>query len=300
MRAVVACVLFIFAHMAAKCVAFDVFGGANTKKSILFLHGILGHKRNWRTPAMLWNKEHPEYKCITIDHRGHGASMGNFAAPHTVAACAADIKELFDSENLPRPDVVVGHSFGGKVALKYVENCENEGHETPAHTWVLDSIPFLYPRHLDIDQGENSVFRVFESLEKLPTTFSSREWFVDELCKEVPRPIALWLATNVNVMEDRKTFQVGIDINVVKDLFASFCETNLEPYLKNYNGSGQIHFVRAGKNKLWETGGGLSLLQDIESKNDKIHVHTMPNVGHWLHTEDLNGLFKIMSKFTFQ
>lgn len=285
----------MFCAMAAKTLAFDVFGSGKTTKSIVFLHGILGHKRNWRTPAMLWNKLHPEFKCITVDHRGHGASPAMYP-PHTCHACAMDVKELFDTENLPRPNVVVGHSFGGKVALNYLEDCEKEGHPTPEHTWVLDSIPFLYPKELDIQQGDNSVFKVFDSLSALPTTFASREWFVEELSKEVPRPIALWLATNVNIGDDKKTFQLGVDIGVVKQLFASFCESDLTKFLENYRGSGHIHFVRAGRNGLWDTGGGLEKLKRMESGNDKIHVHTMPHVGHWLHTEDLDGLFKLITK----
>jgi pimeloyl-ACP methyl ester carboxylesterase len=283
--------------MAAKALAFDVFGPKTAAKTAVFLHGILGHKRNWRTPAMLWTKMHPDTRCITIDHRGHGTS-GSGTPPHTITNCALDVKELLDAENLPAPDIMVGHSFGGKVALKYLENCEIEGQNTPAQTWILDSIPFLYPKELDIEQGENSVYKVFEVLDKLPESYVSREWFVDELSKEVPRPIALWLATNVNVQSDRKTFKLGVDIGVVKQLFSNFCELDLSDLLNNYRGSGHVHFVRAGRNKLWETGGGLEKLKKMESNNDKIHVHTMPNVGHWLHTEDLDGLFKLMRKYS--
>ena len=49
-------------------------------------------------------------------------------------ACACDLDNL--ALALPRtPDVVIGHSFGGKVALHYHMLAET----APAFTWVLDS-----------------------------------------------------------------------------------------------------------------------------------------------------------------
>ena len=41
-------------------------------KSAVFLHGILGTKRNFRSPVKSFINRYPEWKCIAYDHRGHG------------------------------------------------------------------------------------------------------------------------------------------------------------------------------------------------------------------------------------
>lgn len=62
--------------------------------------------------------------------------------PHTVNSCATDLHRLC-SELGVRPDAVLGHSFGGKVAIEFTRLAVEGAAQTapPAHTWVLDSMP---------------------------------------------------------------------------------------------------------------------------------------------------------------
>ena len=90
------------------------------------MHGILGSLKNWKTPSRKVIARHPHYQALLVDHRGHGASEPG-APPHTLEACAADVHELLRSLNL-KPDILCGHSFGGKIALAYVkEGLERRG-----------------------------------------------------------------------------------------------------------------------------------------------------------------------------
>ena len=43
--------------------------------------------------------------------------------PHDLANAAKDLAHLVESQGWAWPDVVIGHSLGGKVALQYVESC---------------------------------------------------------------------------------------------------------------------------------------------------------------------------------
>jgi surfactin synthase thioesterase subunit len=45
------------------------------------------------------------------------------------------------------PEVVCGHSMGGKVALEYIQQvaAESGGARLPQHVWVLDSQPGAVP-----------------------------------------------------------------------------------------------------------------------------------------------------------
>jgi lipase len=72
---------------------------------------LTGHGRRWQTLAT----EHlPELAIAAPDLIGHGRS--SWAAPWTLEANAAALADLLDAE-VVGPVVVVGHSFGGAVAL---------------------------------------------------------------------------------------------------------------------------------------------------------------------------------------
>ena len=61
--------------------------------------------------------EKNDWRAVLVDLRMHGASQ-DFSPPHTLAACVADLRAL---ENSIGPfHGVIGHSFGGKVALELV------------------------------------------------------------------------------------------------------------------------------------------------------------------------------------
>jgi len=75
---------------------------------VLAIHGLTGHGKRWQTLAT----EHLSGVAVAApDLLGHGSS--SWAAPWTIDANAAALAELLDS-----PTVVVGHSFGGAVALQ--------------------------------------------------------------------------------------------------------------------------------------------------------------------------------------
>lgn len=121
-------------------------------KSVVFLHGILGSKRNWRTPANVFRKLHPDFQCVTVDFRGHGDSHASIESEwdeNTVDNSALDLYQLTHSSPLglmKSPTILCAHSFGGKVALRYLEKVHQAGLKLPEHTWILDSIPGPYRR----------------------------------------------------------------------------------------------------------------------------------------------------------
>jgi lipase len=82
--------------------------GSGESPDILAIHGLTGHGRRWQTLAT----EHlADLTVAAPDLLGHGRS--SWAAPWSIDANAAALAALLDG-----PTVVVGHSFGGAVALK--------------------------------------------------------------------------------------------------------------------------------------------------------------------------------------
>ncbi len=85
--------------------------GPSRPAQILGVHGLTGHGRRWET---LSNDHLPEFSVLAPDLIGHGRST--WAAPWTIEANVAALAALLDAEG-GGPVLVVGHSFGGAVAL---------------------------------------------------------------------------------------------------------------------------------------------------------------------------------------
>jgi len=85
--------------------------GPRRPGQILALHGLTGHGRRWRALA---EEQLPEYAMLAPDLLGHGHS--SWDAPWTLDANVAELAAVLQAE-ATEPVVVVGHSFGGNVAL---------------------------------------------------------------------------------------------------------------------------------------------------------------------------------------
>jgi lipase len=81
--------------------------GSGQTPDLLAIHGLTGHGRRWQTLA---TRQLGDVTVAAPDLLGHGRS--SWAAPWTIDANVAALADLLD-----RPTVVVGHSFGGAVAL---------------------------------------------------------------------------------------------------------------------------------------------------------------------------------------
>lgn len=78
---------------------------------MLAVHGLTGHGKRWQTLA---SSHLPDVAVAAPDLLGHGRSA--WAAPWTLDANAAALAALLDAD-ADGPVLVVGHSFGGAVAL---------------------------------------------------------------------------------------------------------------------------------------------------------------------------------------
>jgi lipase len=85
--------------------------GPTRPPQILAVHGLTGHGRRWQTLA---TRHLPEFSIVAPDLIGHGRS--SWAAPWSIDANACALGGLLDAD-ADGPVVVVGHSFGGAVAL---------------------------------------------------------------------------------------------------------------------------------------------------------------------------------------
>ncbi len=85
--------------------------GPQKPSQILLIHGLTGHGQRWETLA---SQHLPEYAILAPDLLGHGRS--SWVAPWTIDANVEALADLLAKE-AAAPAWVVGHSFGGAVAL---------------------------------------------------------------------------------------------------------------------------------------------------------------------------------------
>ena len=105
--------------------------GTETSPRVLAVHGLTGHGRRWEYLA---TRHLPEVPIVAPDLLGHGRSPSR--APWTIEANAAALAEvLTSSAEGGEPVVVVGHSFGGAIAL----------HLAAAHPELVAGLVLLDP-----------------------------------------------------------------------------------------------------------------------------------------------------------
>lgn len=85
--------------------------GPTGPAEVLAVHGLTGHGKRWET---LFTQHLPDVTAIAPDLLGHGRS--SWDAPWTIEANVAALTALLEAEG-GDPVVVVGHSFGGAIAL---------------------------------------------------------------------------------------------------------------------------------------------------------------------------------------
>ena len=87
---------------------------------IVILHGLLGISDNWVGIARKLAEE--GYSVLIPDQRNHGQSPQHPVLNYY--ALTDDLTEFIESKKLVRP-IILGHSMGGKVAMRYT--LENPG-----------------------------------------------------------------------------------------------------------------------------------------------------------------------------
>lgn len=85
--------------------------GAPEAPPLVFLHGIMGHRRDW---DVFIDQVGQRFQVIVPDQRGHGRS--EWTRTYRIADLADDAIALIEHLDLA-PVPIVGHSMGGMVAL---------------------------------------------------------------------------------------------------------------------------------------------------------------------------------------
>lgn len=229
-------------------------------------HGIYGAGSNWRSIARKIHDRRPEWGVVLVDLRQHGRSEPG-EPPHTIAACADDLRALF--AELGGVRATAGHSFGGKVVLAARPLVD------VAQTWVLDASP---SRRDPAADRQNVVLRVLELMEHLPRRWAQREDFVDAVVADgLDVGLARWLAMNV-VPDPAGDLVLRLDLAALRAMLADYYATDLWDALEAPDGD--VEVVIAERSPVL----GAPERGRLAAAPPHVHVHTI-DAGHWLHID---------------
>jgi pimeloyl-ACP methyl ester carboxylesterase len=253
---------------------------------LVFLHGIFGSGANWRTFARRIADARPGWGAVLVDLRGHGASL-DCPPPHTLDACARDLVAL--EAAVPGPvRAVVGHSFGGKVALAYAARAR------PAlgDVWVVDSLPGARASR----RGSETTTAVFALLEDLRARepHPTREAFTAAVTAAGhPAPIAQWLA--MNLRRDADGLRFKLDLDVIRALLDDYFARDLWPVIETPPGALRVHLVIGGRSSVFDAAERQRAERRAATPDARVSVTVCPTAGHWVHVDDPDGLFAAVS-----
>lgn len=237
---------------------------AAPERWMIFLHGIYGSGRNWGSVARRFVRARPEWGALLVDLRMHGDSTG-FEPPHTLEACAADLHALVREIDLP-VDAVLGHSFGGKVALLYGAAA------APARLWVVDSMPGTRP-------PSGSAWEMLAALRAHPGPFADRAAGIAAMESEgFPNAVAQWMATNLVALEDGP-LTWRLDVDAMEALMLDFFRTDAWPAVEAPPTGTEVHVIKAEESSV--------LSEEACARVERAPSATLHRVpgGHWVNAD---------------
>ncbi|MCC2546100.1 alpha/beta fold hydrolase [Hymenobacter sp. BT175] len=243
-------------------------------RPLVILHGLFGTLDNWQTLARRWAEL---YRVISVDLRNHGRSQ--HTPEHSYELMSEDVRELLTERQLGPDATVLGHSMGGKVAMRLALDHP----ETLARLVVLDIAPgFSDMRHQDaILAGLNAVD--FTSLQ-------NRQEADEALARYIPQPsVRQFLLKNLYRREDNSFAWRQNLAALTANMPAIGAEIDAaQPFLK------PALFLRGGKS---DYIGPEDKLYSIPTLFPNSVVETIPDVGHWLHAEAPDTVFDLVNRF---
>ncbi|WP_400192447.1 alpha/beta fold hydrolase [Hymenobacter sp. B81] len=243
-------------------------------RPLVILHGLFGTLDNWQSLARRWAER---FRAVAVDLRNHGRSPHH--DEHSYELMAQDVLGLFDQLQLGPETTLMGHSMGGKVAMRFALDYPDR----LAKLVVLD----IAPRRSSMEHQDN----ILDGLRAVElATLQSRQQADEALAQHIPQPdVRQFLLKNLYRREDN-SFAWRPNLAVLaEDLTAVGAEvTAAQPFLK------PALFIRGGKS-------------NYISPEDKLHgiptlfpnsqVETVVDAGHWVHAEKPEEVFGLVQAF---
>jgi esterase len=250
---------------------FEEYGEAGSPV-LIFLHGLLGSSRNWRSVAKALSDK---YKIYAVDLPEHGGS------PHSVStslsAMQSQVSEWIES-HISGNYVLCGHSLGGKIAMGYACSHPNNLRGIV----VGDIAPRDYP-------SEHHIPTLDALLSLDLQRIDSRKEADEQLEAKVPNwAFRQFLLTNLEQEDGAWQWRANIS-----GLRASICRLSSNPIQSSDSFTGPTLFVRGGKSGYLRS----EHFPLVEKSFPSAKIVTLPEAGHDVHVEDKEGFLLHLREF---
>ena len=239
---------------------------------LIVMHGLFGMLDNWQSFGKAISKL--GFKVHLLDMRNHGRSPHSLEFSYQVMA--DDLLEYMDEHQLESAHIL-GHSMGGKVAMLFAT--ENE--ERAKSLIVVDIAPKAYPvHHQSIIEGLQSLdFDVLKNRGEAEDQLSN---FISE------RSVLMFLLKSLFWKEKE---QLALRFNL--DVIEQNIEMVGEELFRDAQYSGSTLFIR---------GAVSGYIKNEDFDNIRFHfpkaqIETIANSGHWVHAEQPQLFFELMTSF---
>jgi esterase len=176
---------------------------------------------------------------------------------------------------------VVGHSFGGKIAM-----LRGRHDARIEQVWVLDSTPDAVAR----DSGPGDLIRLAR---RLPSTFESRDHAVVALGENgVVRPVALWMATNLEPADEG--YRWRFDLDDMEAMLQDFYRTDLWSIIEEPRSDLVIHVVRATGSPIL-SADAVGRIRAAGVATGRVFLHEVSG-GHWLNADNPDALVELFAR----
>ena len=244
---------------------------------LVILHGLFGSLDNWQTLARRFAEPDPRFgesrTCVLLDLRNHGRSPHLDA--HGYAEMAADVAAYL-ADNWIHEAAVLGHSMGGKVAMRLAL----DEPDLVSELIVVDMGPRAYGR------GHDEVFRAMRSLPLSQNR--SRAELDDRLRATIPEAgVRQFLLKNLRREPTGYAWKLNLDVierDYPRILEAVTAET---PY------GGPALFVRGGESGYVRDEDWPAIRQLFPAAE----LATVAGAGHWVHAERPEALYALVRGF---
>ena len=239
---------------------------------LIILHGLFGSLDNWAT---IGRKLGEELMVYLIDQRDHGKS------PHTEEfsydILAADLFHFMET-NWLHTSVVVGHSMGGKTAMRFAL----ENPDMVEKLIVLDMAPKGYTnRHQKVFDAMDMVD--FSTLE---ARGDAKEVLMEGLDNDAST--TAFLLKNIKRLKEG-----GFTWKMNTTLLRKEYENIIAPMPTESSYDGPTLFIRGG-NSQYITDEDIPLILELFPQAE---IVTVEDAGHWLHAEKPAEVMELIKNF---
>ncbi len=259
-----------------------VASGMQPNRWILFMHGLFGKGSDWKKVARGLVNQRPDWGVELVDLRLHGKSLG-FSVPHTLEACAEDVRRLMTQKFGTAAQALLGHSLSGKVALTIVQSPPRGLRQV----WVVDS--GIGPSRI---QGEG--WRILSALRATPGPFSTHEEALHQLMAcGLFEGVAHWVTTNLR--RSKGEFYWPWAVEDLASLREDYVQKDLWHLIEERRRCGpQIHVLRADKSHIMSRSSVARIRAAAAPRDHHVYYHHLSG-GHAIHVKNTAGVVRLLA-----